>query len=133
MNPVIKLVLWLVVSTLLACGAKAQEASHGTTQDVKASHALICGSAAQAKDFVTQNEDLAGALAKVNGDQPAAGSCLVAPIAFVIGKQVDRVERTDGTYAVTELLIVGVATPVGMLAIEPSVVYTVLKVPEQAA
>ena len=42
---------------------------------------------------------------------------------------------TPGTsfHDVTEIVIVGVATPYGMLAIEPSVVYTLLKVEEERA
>jgi len=45
----------------------------------------------------------------------------------------DRVRNKDGSYAVTEILIVGVATPYGFLPIEPSVVYTLLKVTEEKA
>jgi hypothetical protein len=45
----------------------------------------------------------------------------------------ERVKSKDGSYDVTEILIVGVATPYGMLAIEPSVVYTLLKVTEEQA
>ena len=44
-----------------------------------------------------------------------------------------RVRNKDGSYAVTEILIVGVATPYGFLPIEPSVVYTLLKVAEEKA
>jgi hypothetical protein len=121
-----KLILWMFLSLMLALGAKAAE--------VQASNALICGTAEQAKNFVATNQDLQRALtATVNDAAPTNSHCLVAGIAYVAGKQIERVEHHDGTYMVTEILIVGVATPYGMLAIEPSVVYTVLKVNEEAA
>ena len=60
-----------------------------------------------------------------------SSACLVAGIAYVSGKQIERVRSKDGSYDVTEIMIVGVATPYGMLAIEPSVVYTLLKVNEE--
>jgi hypothetical protein len=124
-----RLVLWLILSSLLAFGARAQGV---TSQEVRTANTLICGSADHAKKFVSQNHDLQQALATVNRATTAESSCLVAPIAYVAGKQIDRVERTEATYMVTEIMIVGVGTPYGVLAIEPAVVYTVLKVDEEA-
>ncbi|HEV3409303.1 MAG TPA: hypothetical protein VG095_03355 [Chthoniobacterales bacterium] len=119
-----RLVLWLILSSLLAFGAKAQE--------VRTANTLICGSADHAKQFASQNQDLTQALATVNRAPNGETSCLVAPIAYVAGKQLDRVERREATYMVTEIVIVGVGTPYGLLAIEPAVVYTVLKLDEEA-
>jgi hypothetical protein len=135
MKPISKFVLWLLLSCLLAFGAKAQEASGHETpaHEVKASQALICGSIENAQAFATENADLARALAAVSDSPDTSSRCLVAPIAYIEGKQINRIERSDGTYSVTEITVVGVATPVGMLAIEPSVVYTILKVHEEAA
>jgi len=138
MKPISKLVLWLLLTSLLAFGAKAQDMQRQThrqapAHEIRTSSAIICGSIENAKTFVTRTPDLSRALAAVNDSTGADTSCLVAPIAYIEGKQVARVERTDGVYAVTEIMIVGVATPVGMLAIEPSVVYTILKVHEEAA
>lgn len=133
MNVFSKLVLWVVLCSLLAFGAKAQGLQQQEPQqDVQAANTLICGTADHAKRFVTLNQDIQRALAEVN-DSGRSSSCLMAAIAFIPGKQVDRVAHKDGTYAVTEILIVGVGTPYGMLATEPSVVYTVVKVSEEAA
>ena len=131
MNAISKLALWLLLSSLLVFGAKAQETP--APRDVKTSVTLICGRAEHARHFVSQNPDLGRALAAVNDAASASSSCLLAPIAFVVGRQIDRIERSEATYAVTEIMIVGVATPFGMLAIEPSVVYTVLKLDGEAA
>jgi hypothetical protein len=133
MKPISKLVLWLLLTSLLAFGAKAQETGQTPAREITTSQALICGSIENAKTFAMQNPDLARALTAVNDSADAGSRCLMAPIAYIEGRQVERVERSDGTYAVTEIMIVAVATPVGMLAIEPSVVYTIRKVPEEAA
>jgi hypothetical protein len=146
MKSISKLALWLLLTCLLAFGAKAQEPrlesqaqspsqSQGQipAHEIKASQVLICGSLENAKAFATQNPDLGRALAAVNDSADAESRCLVAPIAYIEGQQVERIERSEGAYSVTEIMIVGVATPVGMLAIEPSVVYTIKKVHEEAA
>jgi len=104
---------------------------------VQAGRLVICGSAEKAQLFAAQNHDLQAA---ISNDEAAEGKgtgasspCLVAGIAYVSGKAVERVQSKDGSYNVTEIMIVGVATPYGMLAIKPSVVYTLLKVEEERA
>ena len=119
-----KAIVWAILSSLAALGAKAD--------DIKASNALICGTADHARQFMAHHQDFQGALAKVN-EPGAATNCLAATIAYIPGKAVDRVERKDGIYVVTEIMIVGVGTPYGMLASQPSLAYTVLKVDEESA
>ena len=129
MTVIPKLILWACITSLLAFGAKAQDAKH----DVKVANTLICGTADDTKRFLQSSENLQRALSTVNDGTNSSKSCLVAPIAYVAGQQFDRVERSEGTFIVTEIMIVGVATPYGMLAIKPSVVYTALPVHEEAA
>ena len=144
MNLFAKIVVWIVMSMLAAFGARAQDVS---SQDVRAAKLLICGTAEKAQHFAAQNQDLQAAIANDEALNDKAGkggknakrtastssACLVAGIAYVSGKQIERVRSKDGSYDVTEILIVGVATPYGMLAIKPSVVYTLLKVEEERA
>ena len=138
MNLFAKFVVWIVLSFLAAFGAKAQGVS---SHDVQAAKLLICGTAEKAQHFAAQNQDVQAAIAndeavnsgKGKGATGASSACLVAGIAYVSGKQIERVQSKDGSYDVTEILIVGVATPYGMLAIKPSVVYTLLKVEEERA
>jgi hypothetical protein len=129
MNFVAKVILWVVLSLFAALGAKADDTPQ---QDVQAGRLVICGSAEKAQLFASQNHDIQAAMADEKANSGSA-PCLVAGIAYVSGKSMDRVTNKDGAYTVTEILIVGVATPYGMLRIEPSVVYTLLKVPEEAA
>ena len=139
MNLFAKVVLWVILSSFAAMGAKAQSTTQNTpSRDVQAARMVICSSAEKAQHFAAQHQDVQAAIAK---DETSAGkdasgathACLVAGIAYISGKPMDRVTSKDGSYDVTEILIVGVATPYGMLAIEPSVVYTLLKVTEESA
>ena len=135
MNLAAKVILWIVLLLFAALGARAQDAA---SQNVKAARLVICGTAEKAQHFAAQHQDLQAAIANEDaatskGAGGASNACLVAGIAYVPGKQMDRLRSKDGSYDVTEILIVGVASPYGMLAIEPSVVYTLLKVAEEAA
>lgn len=135
MNLVAKVILWLVLSLFAALGARAQDAP---SRDVQAARLVICGTAEKAQHFAAQNRDLQAAIANDDATSgkdasDASSACLVAGIAYISGKPMERVRSKDGSYDVTEILIVGVATPYGMLAIEPSVVYTLLKVKEERA
>jgi len=139
MNLFTKAVVWVVLSSFVALGAKARELPSG---DVQAARLVICSTAEKAQNFAAQNHDLQAAIAndgkakakaKKSSTNDASSACLVAGIAYITGKQMERVRNKDGSYDVTEILLVGVATPYGMLAIEPSVVYTLLKVEEEAA
>jgi hypothetical protein len=130
-----KIVIWAVLSAFVAAGAKAQQSG---SKDVQAAKLVICDSAEKAQRFAAQHQDLQAAIANENESTNketggASSICLVAGIAYISGKQMDRVQIKDGSYDVTEILIVGVATPYGFLAIEPAVVYTLLKVDEDAA
>ena len=129
MNLVTKMIVFVVLSLFAALGAKAQDAP---SPEVQAAKVLICGSAETAQLYAAQNHDIQAAMADDKANS-ASAPCLVAGIAYLPGRQMERVTNKDGAYDVTEILIVGVATPYGMLAIEPSVVYTLLKVKEDAA
>lgn len=133
MNLVTKVIVWILLSLFAAFGARAQDAA---AQNVQAARMVICGSAEKAQLFAAQNQDIQAAIANddaASGKKGASSACLVAGIAYVSGKPIERVRSKDGSYDVTEIMIVGVATPYGMLAIEPSVVYTLLKVTEEQA
>ena len=129
MSLVTKVIVWIVLSLFAALGAKAEVPS----REVQAATLVICGSAEKAQRFAAQHQDIQAAIADDGQASSASATCLVAGIAYIPGKQMERVQNKDGAYTVTEILIVGVATPYGMLAIEPSVVYTLLKVDEEAA
>ena len=130
MNAITKVIVWIVLSLFAALGARAQDVR---SQDVQSAKLVICGTAEKAQHFAARNQDIQAAIAANNEASSTSAPCLIAGIAYISGKQMDRVRNKDGSYAVTEILIVGVATPYGFLPIEPSVVYTLLKVAEEKA
>jgi hypothetical protein len=131
MNLPAKLVLCVLLSSFALVGAKARE--NNEAGNVQTAGALICGTAEQARTFATEHpSDLQAALPMSN-THGAKGTCLFAQVAFVAGKAMDRIEQKNATYAVTEIVILGVATPYGVIAVKPNVAYTVLKVKEETA
>jgi hypothetical protein len=91
---------------------------------------VICATAADAKNYARTHQDGIQRAIERTMDGKA---CVVAKIAFVPGKQSDRIEHRDATYAVTEIMIVGVSTPMGVLGISPNLAYTLLRLPDQGA
>ena len=112
----------LIGAAMLWCSAAfAQPAA--TLADV-----VICATAADAKHYANMHKD--GIQRAIDGAIDGK-ACLVAKIAFVPGKQSDRIEHKDAIYAVTEIMIVGVSTPLGVLGMRPNLAYTLLRLPDQ--
>jgi len=89
---------------------------------------VICATAADARNYAATHKD--GIQKAIDGAIDGK-ACLVARIAFVPGKQSHRIEQKDATYAVTEITIVGVSTPLGVLGMPPNLAYTLLRLPDQ--
>jgi hypothetical protein len=113
---------FLVGTAALWCSAaSAQPAT--TLADV-----VICATAADARNYATTHKD---AIQNAIAGEITGKACVVAKVAFVPGKQSARLEQKDATYAVTEITIVGVSTPLGVLRIAPNLAYTLLRLPDQ--
>jgi len=109
------------VATLWCSAVSAQPAT--TLAD-----AVICATAADAKTYATTHRD---AIQNAIAGEITGKACVVAKVAFVPGKQSDRIEQKDATYAVTEITIVGVSTPLGVLGIPPNAAFTLLRLQNQ--
>jgi hypothetical protein len=95
---------------------------------VTTDNVVICATAADAKSYAARHKH--GIKSAIECETNAK-TCLVAKIAFLPGKQIDLVEDKDATYTITEILIVAVSTPDGLLKIGPNLAYTLLRLPEQ--
>jgi hypothetical protein len=113
--------LFIGAATLWPSASFAQPAT--TLADV-----VVCATAADAKDYATTHKD---AIQNAIASEITGKACVVAKIAFVPGKQSARIEHKDATYAVTEIMIVGVSTPLGVLGIPPNRAYTLLRLQDQ--
>jgi hypothetical protein len=117
-----KFLLGAALSSFLIAPAQAQEVQTG--------EALMCATAADAKDYAAAHEDKPQAAIESVTD---AKACRVAKIAYVPGKQTERLQLKDATYIVTEILVVAVGTPYGYLSMRPpNIAYTLLKLKEEA-
>jgi hypothetical protein len=113
--------LLIGAATLCSPVAFAQPAT--TLADV-----VVCATAADARNYATTHKD---AIQNAIAGEVTGKACVVAKVAFVPGKQSDRIEHKDATYAVTEITIVGVSTPLGVLGIPPNAAFTLLRLQDQ--
>src|SRR5947199_6089857 len=91
---------------------------------------LVCATAADAKNYAALHKN--GIRNAIEGEVDAK-ACLIAKIAYVPGKQTERIEDKDTTYVLTEILIVAVKTPHGLLRMRPNLAYTLMPVDEEKA
>jgi len=118
-----KLLIAATLSTLPGAFAQAEV----TADEVTADNVLVCATPADAKSYAASHKDALQSSIAGEADEKA---CLVTKVVFIPGKQSDRIEHNDGTYAVTEILIVAVKTPYGVLRMRPNVAYTLLRLRE---
>jgi hypothetical protein len=121
MHPVVRLLF--SVCALWSPPASAQPAA--TLADV-----VICATAADARNYATMHHD---AIQRAIEAERTGKACVVAKVVFVPGKQSDRIEQKDAIYAVTEITIVGVSTPLGVLRMPPNLAYTLLRLQDERA
>jgi hypothetical protein len=91
---------------------------------------LVCATAADAKNYAALHKN--GIRNAIEGEIDAK-ACLIAKVAFLPGKQTERIEDKDTTYVLTEIMIVAVKTPYGMLKMRPNLAYTLMPVDEENA
>ena len=117
-----KFLIAAALSTLPVAFAQAEMRVEPTEDNV-----LVCATPADAKSYAASHKDALQSSIAGEADEKA---CLVTKVVFIPGKQSDRIEHNDGTYAVTEILIVAVKTPYGVLRMRPNVAYTLLRLNE---
>jgi hypothetical protein len=113
------------VSSAFASSAFAQ--AEVTADEVAVDNVLVCATPADAKSYAASHKDAIQSSIAGQADEKA---CLVTKAVFISGQQSDRIEHSDATYAVTEILIVAVKTPYGVLRMRPNVAYTLMKLNE---
>src|SRR5262249_6316756 len=113
------LLVAVTLSTLPGAFAQAE-----VQADVKEDNVLVCATPADAKSYAASHKDAVQSSIAEQADEKA---CLVTKAFFISGQQSDRIEHRDATYAVTEILIVAVKTPYGVLRMRPNVAYTLVR------
>jgi hypothetical protein len=124
-----KMIQFLIGAVLLSSASAfaQQEVQPGLKT---ADGVLVCATAADAKNYAALHKN---AIRSAIEGEVDAKACLIAKIAFLPGKQTERIEDKDTTYVLTEILIVAVKTPYGMLKMRPNLAYTLMPVDEEKA
>jgi len=122
-----KVLIVAALSTLPS--AFAQSAFAQVQGDVKEDNVLVCATPADAKSYAASHKDALQSAIAGEADEKAK-ACVVSKVVFIPGKQSDRIEHSDATYAITEILIVAVKTPYGVQRMRPNVAYALLRLNE---
>jgi len=122
-----KLLIAAALSTLPSAFAQSAFAQAEVQTDVKEDNVLVCATPADAKSYAASHKDAVQSSIAGQADEKA---CLVTKVVFIPGKQGDRIEHSDATYAVTEILIIAVKTPYGVQRMRPNVAYALLRLNE---
>jgi hypothetical protein len=116
----------LLALALLAFTAPAR------AHDIEYDTGAICDtqSEAQRLAMLDGNED---ATAIINAEDGSPGACAVETVAFVRGAVLGTARSKAETFAVVEILVVGVDLGRGLRSIEPKVYFKLDKIDERAA
>ena len=117
-----KLLIAAALSTLPGAFAQAE-----VQDQVKEDNVLVCATPADARSYAASHKDAVQSSIAGEADEKA---CVVTKVVFIPGKQSDRIEHSDATYAVTEILIIAVKTPYGVQRMRPNVAYALLRLNE---
>jgi hypothetical protein len=131
MRKIIQLLIGQLLIGIVLLSSSSAFAQREVQPGVKtADGVLVSATAADAKNYATLHKN---AIRTAIEGEIDAKACLIAKIAFLPGKQTERIEDKDTTYVLTEILIVAVKTPYGMLKMRPNLAYTLMPVDEEKA
>jgi hypothetical protein len=117
-----KILIAAALSTFPGAFAQAEVQAEPMEDNV-----LVCATPADAMNYAASHKNaLQASIAGGANDK----ACVATKVVFILGKQGDRIEHSDATYAVTEILILAVKTPGGVLRTRPNVAYALLRLKE---
>jgi hypothetical protein len=109
----------LIVPSLLAVAQPAQ------AEDVEAGRTLVCDTQQQVERFVTLFDgDAEATISTINTEERSPSACGVATLVYVRGLPVGMAKRRNLTFQIVELFVVGLVTPGGLQAVEPTRFYS---------
>ena len=122
MNFIVRLLLFCV---LLSFPAQAQEVEVGA--------GLWCDTKEQVAQFITENgDDPIATLQKVN-DEAKASACALSYVAMYRGQTHETVRNANGSWVITEIMVVAIGVNGGFLRVPPARYFTAMPVKEEGA
>ena len=121
-----KAIAGALLSMILTAQTQAQEIDVGS--------GIFCDTQAQMERFVTLFEgDAQMAINAVNAEVHNPTACVAATIAFVRGPEVGKRATWNETIHIVQVTVIGVMTPTGPRAIDPTIIYSIKRVEERGA
>ena len=112
----------LILACLLCVPAQAHQVEFG--------RGILCDNASEVARFLAVlNGDPLTALEQVNTEVKNPTACVLIGVAFVVGTEGELIRNTEGTWKVTEVLVVAVHTPMGWSRIAPHAYFTAFRSP----
>jgi hypothetical protein len=90
----------------------------------------MCDTADQVRRYLL-SEDAEATLAAINEEK--AQSCGLVYVSFYVGVTDSTIVTKDGVWEITHILVVGVVTPGGVYAVQPSAQWTAFAVESRGA
>lgn len=114
-----------LIALLLLLGAPAG------AQEVQVGTGPICDTQKQTERLVALLDGGAeSAIKVVNAEENDPTACVVASVAYLRGPQLAMARGKAGTYQIVKVLVVGLHTPNGVLAMAPAAYFMIEKVEE---
>jgi hypothetical protein len=112
-----------LLSVLLCSPARAHEYEYGT--------ALLCDSQNQVERYVSLYKgEQQSTIDAVNTEEHDPTACGLATVAFMRGPDPVTARNKENAFQIVRILVVGVNTPTGMRAVQPTAYFTVFEVVE---
>lgn len=99
--------------------------------DIEVGSGIICDTKEQAERFVFFFKGNTGdALTSVNAEAHQDNACVLAAFAYLPSKVSTTARNNEGTFRVTEILVLGVVTTLGVEQVSPFPQFTIMKMEE---
>jgi hypothetical protein len=120
-----------LIPLLAALAVPLCASAQPTEYEVGAS--LVCDTQTQAERFVALfSGDARAAIDAVNAEEHDPTACALINAAYLRGSQVGTARHGDNAFEIVRILVVGIDTPAGIQAVQPSAYFSLFGVKEYA-
>jgi len=116
---------FVLLASLLCAPTQASDYEVGTS--------LVCDTQAQVERFAALfTGDAQAAVRVVNSEEQNPSACLILNVAYMRGSQIGMVRHGDSAFEIVRILVIGVETDNGIVAVRPAVYFSLFGVKEYA-
>jgi hypothetical protein len=120
---------FVLLFALLPCLLSAP----GLASEYEVDTNLVCDTQAQVERFVSVfTGDAQDAIRVVNAEAQNPSACVIENVAYMRGTRLGMVRHGGSAFEIVRVLVIGIETENGILAVHPSVYFSLLSVKEYA-